>query len=253
LLTSSENDVEPQLRQKALADKKEVKPPVFIETENLNDLARLVCALERTPFPLFSIESSGRKMIATQLDLFLGTPVFYFAYTNQVKSFLGYRTTQVGEEVSLNDSPTNPALLHAPIIEIVKMPPVFESGLKMKDERDLKKDRKFLTLEVKDLSSLVKVASYKILFEESPLPIFAFPSSSGNGKWCLGSFTRMDDFEEASIFFYFEQATKPDFNFVRYSMSRADATMTNRTDEHGYVYIKIVRLKEPHPLVELQD
>lgn len=243
------SEKEPQ--QKVPVDKKEVKPPVFIETESLNDLARLTCALERAPFPLFSIESSDRKMIATQLDLFLGTPVFYFSFVTEVKSFLAYRTTQNGEEVLLNDSPANPALIHAPIIEIVKMPHVFQIGVKATGKRKHEDEQKFLSLEVRNLSSLVKVASYKILFEESPLPIFAFPSPSGKGKWCLGSFTRMEDFEEASIFFYFEQDSKPELNFVRYSMSRADASMTNRTDEHGYVYIKIVRLREPHPLVEI--
>ncbi len=243
------SEKEPQ--QKAHIEKREVKPPVFIETESLNDLARLTCALERAPFPLFSIESSDRKMIATQLDLFLGTPIFYFSFASQVKNFLSYRTTQNGEEVLQNDSPANPALIHAPIIEIIKMPPIFQSGVKAAEKRKPQEEEKFLSLEVKNLSSLVKVASYKILFEESPLPIFAFPSPWGKGKWCLGSFTRMEDFEEASIFFYFEQDSKPDLNFVRYSMSRADASMTNRTDEHGYVYIKIVRLKEPHPLVEL--
>lgn len=249
LLTSKE---EQQLQQKQQqSQNKEIKPPAFIETESLYDLARLVCALERAPFPLFSIDNSGKKMIATQLDLFLGTPIFYFAYSNQVKNFLGYRTTQNGEEVSLNDSTTNPALIHAPIIEIVKIPPVFQTGLKEVGTGKRHIGQKFLSLEVKDLASLVKVASYKILFEESPLPIFAFPTSSGKGKWCLGAFTRMEDFEEASIFFYFEQNSKPDLNFVKYSMNKADATMTNRTDEHGYVYIKVIRLKECHPLVEL--
>jgi hypothetical protein len=243
------SEKEPQ--QKAQTEQREVKPPVFIETESLNDLARLTCALERAPFPLFSIETSDRNIIASQLDLFLGTPIFYFSYTTQVKSFLSYRTTQSAEEVLLNDTPANPALIHAPIIEIVKMPPVFQVGVKAAGKKKPHEEQKFLSIEVRNLSSLVKVASYKILFEESPLPIFAFPSPSSKGRWCLGAFTRMEDFEEASIFFYYEQDSKPDLNFVRYSMSRADASMTNRADEHGYVYIKIVRLKEPHPLVEL--
>jgi hypothetical protein len=233
-----------------LIQKKEIKPPAFIEAESLNDIARLVCALERAPLPLFAIKNSDRNMIATQLDLFLGIPVFYYSHSNEVKNFLGYRTLQFGEEVSLVDSPSNPALIHAPIIEIVKMPQVFQRGLK--DLGTLKRydGQKFLSVEVKDLSSLVKVASYKILFEEPPLPIFAFPSQN-KGKWCIGSFTRIEDYEEASIFFYYEQENRPEQNFVRYSMNKADVTMTNRTDEHGNVYIKVIRLNQTHPLVEL--
>ncbi|HKW04812.1 MAG TPA: hypothetical protein VJN71_05880, partial [Nitrososphaerales archaeon] len=73
-----------------------INPPLFIGLEGMNDLGRLACALERTPLPLFSLEHDGKKIIATQLDLFAGTPVFYYAYTNAVKPFLGYRTTSVG-------------------------------------------------------------------------------------------------------------------------------------------------------------
>ena len=233
-----------------LLQKREIKPPAFIEAESLNDIARLVCALERAPLPLFSIKNSEKNMIASQLDLFLGIPVFYFAYSNEVKHFLGYRTLQNGEEVSLVDSPVNTALIHAPIIDIVKMPAIFQKGLKDAGSTRKQDGQKFLSLEVKDLMSLVKVASYKILFEEPPLPIFAFPSQN-KGKWCIGAFTRIEDYEEASIFFFYEQESKPEQNFVRYSMNKADATFTNRTDEHGYVYVKVVRLKQTHPLVEL--
>jgi hypothetical protein len=233
-----------------LLQRKEIKPPVFIEAESLSDIARLVCALERAPLPLFAIKNSGKNMIATQLDLFLGMPVFYYSFSEDVKHFLGYRTLQNGEEVSLVDAPMNPALIHAPIIEIVKMPQVFQKGLKDIGSLKMYNGQKFLSLEVKDLVSLVKVASYKILFEEPPLPIFAFPSQN-KGKWCIGAFTRIEDYEEASIFFYYEQDSRPEQNFVKYSMNKADATMTNRTDEHGNVYIKIIRLKQTHPLVEL--
>ena len=213
----------------------------------MNDLGRLACALERTPLPLFSLEHDGKKIIATQLDLFAGTPVFYYAYTNAVKPFLGYRTTSVGEEVLLEDSPTNPSMVHAPIIELVKFPQIFTKGLKDSFSHKPQKGQKFMALQVKDLVSLVKVASYKILFEEPPLPIFVFPSSK---KWRVGSFTRMEDYEEASIFFYYEEDVKPALNFVKYSMTKADAVLTNRTDEHGNFYVKLIRLDQTHPLVE---
>lgn len=215
----------------------------------MNDLGRLACALERTPLPLFALEHDGKKMIATQLDLFAGTPIFYYAYTNEVKHFLGYRVTATGEEVILEDSPNNASMVHAPIIELVKLPQVFQKGLKESMAEKERNGQKFLSLQVKDLVSLVKVASYKILFEEPPLPIFIFPSSK---KWRVGSFTRIEDYEEASIFFYYEEKEKPLQNFVKYSMSKADASLTNRTDEHGNFYVKLIRLAQSHPLVEAE-
>ena len=57
---------------------------------------------------------------------FVGAPIFYFAYSEEVKHFLGYKTTATGEEVSLVDAPSNPAMVYAPIIEIVRLPEIFK-------------------------------------------------------------------------------------------------------------------------------
>lgn len=231
---------------------KEIKPPVFIETGSLNDIARLVCAMERAPFPLFAIKTGNENLIATQLDLFAGVPVFYYSFSKEVKRFLGYKTTPNGEEISLINMPTNPSLVHAPVIDVVKLPSIFEKGLSNSLSHGNYEGPKFLSLKVKDLLALVQVASYKMLYEEPPLPIFVFPSSDKNGEkgWTVGTFTRIEEYEEASVFFYYEQQERVEQNFVRYSVTKAEAVLTNRTDEHGYVFIKVIRLAEPHPLVE---
>ncbi len=184
-----------------------------------------------------------------RLDLFVGAPIFYFAYSEDVKHFLGYKTTAIGEEVSLVDVPSNPALVYAPIIEIVRLPEIFKRSLESGEEYT---GARFLSLQVKDIMSIVKVASYKVMFEEPPLPMFTFPSPRGD-KWLIGSFTRIEEYEEASIFFYYEQEEKPAQNYVGYSTSRAQAFFTNRTDEHGNLYVKIIRVRKMHPLVEAFD
>jgi hypothetical protein len=41
---------------------------------------------------------------------------------------------------------------------------------------------------------------------------------------------------------------------LRYSSQRADQpTFLTRLDEHGYVYLKVVKLAEDHPLVKTYD
>lgn len=224
--------------------RKSLRPATFIELETLGDLARLACALERAPLPTFISRDGEGFRISTQLDFFVGSPVFYFARVNDSKQFLGYRTVSSAEEVSLVDVPLNPSMVYAPIIEVLKFPKIFEKN----STSARKKIPKFLSLQVKDLMGLVKVATYKIMFEEPPLPLFAFPSD--NGKWIVGAFTRIEEFEEASIFFYYEQDSRPEENFVGYSTARAQAFFTNRTDEHGNFFVKIIRLKEKHPLVD---
>jgi hypothetical protein len=234
----------PRTSTKTDAIQKDLKPATFIELETLNDLARLACALERAPLPTFISKDRDGYLVSTQLDFFVGSPVFYYAKSKESKQFLGYRTTSVGEEVSLVDVPINTSMVYAPVIEVVKFPKIFEKGLNSSNP----KSPKFLSLQVKDLMGLVKVATYKIMFEEPPLPIFAFPS--GDGKWIVGAFTRIEEFEEASIFFFYEQDTRPEHNFVGYSTSKASVFFTNRTDEHGSLFVKIIRLKERHPLVD---
>ena len=224
--------------------KRNLRPATFIELESLNDLARLACALERAPLPTFISKDGEGFRISTQLDFFVGSPVFYFAKVSEVKQFLGYKTISSGEEITLVDVPLNPSMVYAPVIEVVRFPKIFEQGIAAKKARS----PKFLSLQVKDLMGLVKVATYKIMFEEPPLPIFAFPSS--NGKWTVGAFTRIEEFEEASIFFYYEQDSRPEHNFVGYSTAKAQAFFTNRTDEHGNFFVKIIRLKGSHPLVD---
>jgi hypothetical protein len=224
--------------------RKSLRPATFIELETLSDLARLACALERAPLPTFISRDGEAYRISTQLDFFVGSPVFYYAKVGDSKQFLGYRTVSASEEVSLVDVPLNPSMVYAPIIEVLKFPKEFDHGIGAK-----KASPKFLSLQVKDLMGLVKVATYKIMFEEPPLPIFAFPRD--NGKWIVGAFTRIEEFEEASIFFYYEQEMRPEANFVGYSTAKAQAFFTNRTDEHGNFFVKIIRLKEGHPLVDV--
>ncbi|MEM4298246.1 MAG: hypothetical protein QW815_07760, partial [Nitrososphaerota archaeon] len=96
---------------------------------------------------------------------------------------------------------------------------------------------------------LAKVGSYKVYYEEPPLPFFAFPYLD---RWILGTFARMDEYEEASTFFYMTLSTPPPKSFIKYSSQRTGVTsFTNNIDEHGYIYLKVIRLRSQHPLVDI--
>ena len=225
-------------------DEKNAKPATFIELESLNELARLTCALERAPLPTFANRFDSVYRLSTQLDIFNGSPVFYHSESKDAKQYLGYRTSSLGEEISMVDIPSNPSFAYSPIIEILKFPRLLESA----DESHKALKRKYQSVQVKDLMSLVKIATYKIMFDEPPLPVFAFPTKSG--KWRVGAFARIEDFDEASLFFFYEQDSRPQENFASYSTAKAHAYLTNRTDEHGSLFVKIIRLKSSHPLVD---
>jgi len=211
----------------------------YVGVDSLVELGRLSCALERAPFPLFAFKEGKSTRIAAQADLFMGTPIFYYFDNGQVDEFLAYRITGEGEEVQLVSSASNASYLYAPVIRVRRMPKPLDPK---KDFQD-----KFMSIEVENLPSLVKVGAYKTLFEEPPLPLFAFKDSSG---WVIGTFARIDDYEEASIFFYTHVKEEPS-GFLRYSYDKiTETTYVKRTDEPGFHYIKVVKLTEPHPLVE---
>jgi hypothetical protein len=224
-------------------EEKAPKQATFVELESLNDLARLTCALERAPLPTFANGADTHYRLSSQIDFFSGSAVFYFSESSVTRQFLGYKTTSSGEEVSLVDIPSNPSFVYSPIIEIVKFPKVFQP------QHAKHKGPKYQSVELRDLASLIKIATYKVIFEEPPLPVFAFPIN--DEKWRLGTFARIEDFEEASLFFYLDQYHRPAENFVGYSTSKSLAYFTNRTDEHGNMFVKVIRLKATHPLVDI--
>ena len=220
-------------------DEPKIGGACYVALDSLLDLGRLSCALERAPFPLFAFRQGKGTRIAAQADLFMGTPVFYYFDYGQVDEFLAYRITGEGEEVQLVSSASNASFLYAPVIRIQKMP-------KSLGEKEGFEDR-FMSVEVENIPSLVKVGAYKTLFEEPPLPLFAFREG---GEWVIGTFARIDDYEEASIFFYTRAKDEPS-GFLRYSYDKiTETTYVKRTDEPGYHYIKVVKLTGPHPLVE---
>lgn len=220
-------------------DEQKIGGACYVGLDSLIELGRLSCALERAPFPLFAFRHGKATRIAAQADLFMGTPVFYYFDNGGVDEFLAYRIAGEGEEVQLVSSASNASYLYAPVIRVQKMPAVL-------DPRDSFQD-KFMSIEVENIPSLVKVGAYKTLFEEPPLPLFAFREGGG---WVVGTFARIDEYEEASIFFYTRANEEPS-GFLKYSYDKiTETTYVRRTDEPGFHYIKVVKLTVPHPLVE---
>ena len=214
----------------------------FVELESLTDLARLSCAFERAPFPIFMSKEGSKFRLAVQTDLFMGIPIFYHVEVEKGGEFLAYKSSGEVEEARLVEAALNPSYMYAPVVHVLKLPRVLERRQGFK--------ARFLAAQVSDLANLMKIASYKMLYEEPPLPLYTFKNGT---SWIAGCFARLDDFEEASLFFYARLDRQPPSGFVRYSASKlGDTDFSKRIDEHGSIYVKVIRLKEKHPLVEFK-
>lgn len=206
-----------------------MNPICFVEVGNIYDLARLACAFERIPMPLYHLTFDN--ILAIQSEPINERIVYYYTKYDKEDEFLAYKISGCKEDIKLTNSITEPSYIYAPIISINELP----DELIRKDEVN-NKCKKIL---LKELKSLAKLCSYKSMLDESPTTLLYF------GGY-LGTFLSLDD----DTFFYCIRG-EPTANFLKYNMTTLQLSFTNRIEEHGYVYTKVIRLKNNHPLVEL--
>lgn len=226
-------------------NKLRLKSPCYIELYDMKDFGRLVCALERAPLPAFSLFLNKEHVFAVQTDFINGRPVIYFVKSAQLKDgqYLAYRVTGGTEEVAVVDSVANPTFVYSPIIHIDKFPPRLTKAARV--------DKKsgYIAIGLKDLSSLAKVAAYKTIYDEPPLPLFLFKKSD-NKKFVIGAAMSLSESDTISYFYYILIDDEPRDHFLRFSSQRVEQpSFCSRVDEHGNIYLKLIKLAENHPLV----
>lgn len=197
--------------------------------------------------PAFSLQFNKRDVLAVQTDIINGRPVIYYADNDSKDGqYLAYRVSNGIEEMLLASSVDNPTFVYSPILKVEKFPRALA--------RSAKVDKKsgYAVIKLKDLSSLAKVAAYKTIYDEPPLPLFLFKERGE--KVILGATMSANDNETISYFYYVVLGEEPREPFLRYSSQRAEQpAFSSRLDEHGYVYLKVIRLAADHPLVKTYD
>ncbi len=212
------------------------KLPRYIEVKSTLEFSRLVCALERTPRVSFLHDHEGKKVLSVQMDLLNEKPVIYFTPNEQLGHYLCYGFKSGHEESLIVNSTTDTARLYSPIVKIKSLPASLQSGNGTVD--------KYHPIELEDMASLAKL-SYG--FEESPFPLFSFPFK---GKWLMGVFMNFNE-EGASYFCHVVMDEEPKRPFLKYATTNGtQPSIVDNPNEHGYSYIKIIKLKDTHPLVD---
>jgi hypothetical protein len=216
-----------------------------VELLDLNNFGRLVCALERTPVPAFSLYLNQEFVYAVQIDIIDGRPVIYFVKSEEMKhgQYMAYRITGTTEEVCVVESVMNPSFIYTPIINVDKFPRTLTKKAR------LNKKSGYTSIRLRDLSSLAKVAAYKTIYDEPPLPLLIFKDKM---NFVVGSVISLIESDTLSYFYYVILDEEPANSFLRYSSQKVEQpSFSNRIDEHGYVYLKLIRLASSHPLVNI--
>ncbi len=212
------------------------KLPRYIEVGSNLEFSRLVCALERTPRVSFLHEHDGKKVLSVQMDLLKEKPIIYFTPVEKLGHYLCYGFKAGREESSVVNSTIDTARLYSPIIKIKSLPASLRSGSGTVD--------KYHPIELEDMASLAKL-SYG--FEDSPFPLFSFPFKD---KWLMGVFMNFSE-EGISYFCHIVMDEEPKRSFLKFATNNGiQPSIVDDPNEHGYSYIKIIKLKDTHPLVD---
>jgi hypothetical protein len=217
-----------------------VKLPYYVELYDIIEFSRLVCALERISRTSFSFVLDGREVISVQMDILKEKPVNYYVPNQKFGHYLSYGFKSGREDCDVVNTITNSTYLYSPIVRMKSLP---ES---LKPETKIEPEVMYEPLELEDLTSLIKL-SYG--FEESPFPLIAFADGS---RWLVGVFMNFNESDETSYFCHVKLDRQPASSFLKYSgKDGTEPSFVSGINEHGYSYLKVIKLKGKHPLVKL--
>ncbi len=145
--------------------------------------------------------------------------------------------------------------LYSPIIKLSIPPQSFLKPAK------IGATTKYTGVGLRDLFSLSKLVAYHTIYEESTLPLFLFPKTGSNDsdlpdeesnmKYVLGSHLNLTDSSDTSYFYYVLLEEVIEKYFMKFSMQKSTApSFSNHIDEHGFIYLKIIKLHDVHPLIK---
>jgi len=205
---------------------------MIIQVASVNDIARLACAFEHKPQPVFAFREEGKWNLLIQFQLDEKRIDYFITESDRVDSFLGYRNVYGEEIVDFFKVAKDTSYIYAPIIFLKNIPfKAYEKG---------RPSLKALPVEeLLDLGSLIRIATYRIYDEESPLPLFIAPYGSGSVLFTMLSYLE----EGHGKVYYLFLDESPNESFIRYSSHDASINYTSNVDETGFIYVKIIKLK----------
>ena len=214
------------------------KQPRYIQVHSTLEFSRLVCALERAPRVSFLHDYHGQKILSVQMDILKEKPIVYYTPLDNYGHYLRYGIKGEKEESDIVDSTSDSSKLYSPIVKIKSLPKTLKPGNGTLD--------RYEPIELEDMSSLAKLTWG---FDEIPFPLFLFPHGQ---KWLIGVFMNFNE-EGTSYFCHVTLDSDPKKPFLKFSTTNGiDPLFVDSPSEHGYSYIKIIKLKETHPLVNYE-
>jgi len=212
------------------------KLPRYIQVNSTLEFSRLVCALERTPRVSFLHDYDGQKILSVQMDILKEKPIVYYTPLKNIGHYLCYELKGGKEKSEIVDTTSDASKLYSPIVKIKSLPKTLRPGNGTLD--------RYQPIELEDMSSLAKLTWG---FDEIPFPLFLFPHKD---QWLIGVFMNFNE-EGTSYFCHVVLDRDPQKPFIKFSSTNgSEPIFVENPSEHGFSYVKIIKLKETHPLVD---
>jgi len=212
------------------------KLPRYIQVNSTLEFSRLVCALERTPRVSFLHDYDGQKILSVQMDILKEKPIVYYTPLKNIGHYLCYELKGGKEKSEIVNSTSDASKLYSPIVKIKSLPKTLRPGNGTLD--------RYQPIELEDMSSLAKLTWG---FDEIPFPLFLFPHKD---QWLIGVFMNFNE-EGTSYFCHVVLDRDPQKPFIKFSSTNgSEPIFVENPSEHGFSYVKIIKLKETHPLVD---
>jgi len=212
------------------------KLPRYIQVNSTLEFSRLVCALERTPRVSFLHDYDGQKILSVQMDILKEKPIVYYTPLKNIGHYLCYELKGGKEKSEIVDTTSDASKLYSPIVKIKSLPKTLRPGNGTLD--------RYQPIELEDMSSLAKLTWG---FDEIPFPLFLFPHKD---QWLIGVFMNFNE-EGTSYFCHVVLDKDPQKPFIKFSSTNgSEPIFVENPSEHGFSYVKIIKLKETHPLVD---
>ncbi|MDE0091287.1 MAG: hypothetical protein OXP12_08070 [Thaumarchaeota archaeon] len=221
--------------------------PYYIQLESCLDFSRLVCALENVPSACMAHKHGDVNILCAQADVMRGRPIIYYVPFDggngpAAGHHLYYGLRRGREEHGTSAAMSDSSMAYSPIIRIRSLP-----GILLPDSGA---EDKYHPIILEDLSSLIGMMWGRV---DSPFPLLLFRRGR---KWLLGATLEQGygDAEAPALFAYVELDSDPAKPFLMFStQSDARPAFVDAPTEHGYLYLKIIRLKGSHPLIDYED
>ena len=219
--------------------------PYYIQLESYLDFSRLVCALENVPFMCMVHKYEGQDVLCTQVDVLHDKPIMYYVPLSAgpaADHYVYYGLKSGREEYGMSHTTSDASMAYSPVIRVKSLPDALRPDDNISDM--------YYPVVLEDLSGLTKMTWGR---EDAPFPLFLF--SRGDGKWSIGAvLAQPASIDAPSYFAHVELDADPGKPFLMFSTQNGmTPKFVDAPSEHGYSYMKIIRLKGSHPLIDYED